>query len=142
MKTPSRCWFVVTTADEIRALVREGAQLYNDEAYWEAHEAWEEAWLTLRGDGQEELADLLQGLILATAAFENLRRGKPDGFTIQGAKALHRLRQLGDRLDKLGVQAGDAFTEELTDAYLEVQRYKIDDLEALDRRIPELSVAE
>jgi predicted metal-dependent hydrolase len=127
-------------AEDHQALVREGARLYNGGEFWEAHEAWEEVWLQLREADRRELADLLQALILTTAAFENLDRGKPRGFATQGAKALHRLRGLGDRLPELGVADGARFTEELLDAYLDVQRLGIDELTELEADPPDLVV--
>lgn len=124
----------------LAALIREGADRYNAGDFWEAHEDWEEAWLALREVGQAALADLVQGLILATAAFENLARGKPRGFATQGAKALHRLRRRGERLPELGVQEGQRFREELLEVYLDVQRKGIEELDELDAEAPRLVV--
>jgi predicted metal-dependent hydrolase len=127
--------------DQLRTLVREGADLFNAGEHWEAHEAWEEAWLQLREDDRDELADLLQGLILATAALENLDRGKPRGFATQGAKALHRLREHGDRLPELAIDEGERFTEQLLTVYLHVQRRGIGTLDEVEDRVPRLAVS-
>lgn len=126
---------------ELASLVEEGAQLYNQGAFWEAHEAWEEAWLAIREE-DEALGALVQGLILATAAFENLSRGKPRGFATQGAKALHRLREHGNRLPELGVREGQRFTDELLATYLDVQRLGIDVLAELAIDPPRLIVGD
>jgi predicted metal-dependent hydrolase len=121
-------------------LLREGAQLYNEGQFWEAHEAWEEVWLDLRADDRDELADLVQALILTTAAFENLDRGKPGGFATQGAKALHRFRAQPDGLAALGVREGQAFVDELLSVYLHVQRLGVDELGELALDVPLLAI--
>jgi predicted metal-dependent hydrolase len=128
-----------TSADVI-ARMEEGARLYNRGEYWKAHEAWEQAWHTLRGEEDPVLADLVQAFILATAAFENLSRGKQRGFATTGAKALHRLRAHRERAAELGVANAETFYEELLDVYLEVHRKKLVSLKALDRPAPRLVV--
>lgn len=132
----------VAGQDGVRALVAEGAGLYNAGEYWEAHEAWEEAWHLLREAGEADLADLLQGLILATAAFENLSRGKPGGFATQGAKALARLRRHAGLGERLGLADEVGFYEALLDVYLLVQRRKLGDIEALEDPPPELRIVD
>lgn len=126
--------------DPVRALVREGADLYNRGAFWEAHEAWEDAWHSLKDEGKPALADLLQGLILATAAFENLRRGKPRGFATQGAKALTRFRRHEGLGAQLGLEDEAGFYEAFLEAYLAVQRGKIDRLDDERVEAPPLKV--
>lgn len=88
---------------EVPSLVAEGAARYNAGHYWPAHESWEKAWHALRAAGRQEEADFLQGLVLVTAALENLRRGKPAGFRRQLAKALRVLRALPGRGAALGL---------------------------------------
>lgn len=88
---------------EVPALVAEGADLFNQGQYWHAHESWEKAWHALRFAGHDQEADFLQGLVLVTAAFENLRRGKPAGFRRQLGKGLVRLRALAGRGAALGL---------------------------------------
>lgn len=126
--------------DPVRELVREGADLYNRGAFWEAHEAWEDAWHTLRDEGETALGDLLQGLILATAAFENLRRGKPRGFATQGAKALTRFRRHEGLGAQLGLVDEVEFYEAFLEVYLQVQRGKIDTLDDDRVEAPTLTV--
>ncbi len=82
----------------------------------------------------------MQGLILATAAFENLERGKPGGFAVQGAKALTRLRENPGHASRLGVENEPAFREALLEVYLRVQRDRIQDLTDLDDGAPRLTV--
>lgn len=82
-------------------LLREGAAHYAERRFWHAHEAWEEAWHSLRAAREEEKAAWVRGMILATAAFENATRGKEEGFKRQMAEALHALlahEAVGDEL--------------------------------------------
>lgn len=131
----------IGAADErVRSLVAEGADLFNEGEFWEAHEAWEGAWHRLREAGEAELADLLQGLILATAAFENLRRGKPNGFATQGAKALTRMRHHEGLGSRLGMADEAGFREALLTLYLDVQRHKIEHLDELGDPVPTLEI--
>lgn len=116
---------------EVPRLFAEGAALYNDGDYWEAHESWEAAWHSLRAAGRQDDARFLRGLILATAAFENLSRGKPAGFQRQMAKALIRLRALRGRGEAvLGLLGEDALREALTDLFLDAMTVR--HLEGLD----------
>lgn len=89
--------------DQVPALVAEGAGRYNAGHYWHAHESWEKAWHGLRAAGKQEEADFLQGLVFATAAFENFARGKPVGARRQLAKALRRLRETAGHGRALGL---------------------------------------
>ncbi len=56
------------------AALRMGIDLFNQERYWESHEALESVWLTAIGREKE----LLQGLILAAAALVHLQKGEDD----------------------------------------------------------------
>src|SRR4029077_3069306 len=51
--------------------IERGRALFNDRRFFEAHEAWEEAWLREEGD----LRMLLQGLIQIAAALHKIARG-------------------------------------------------------------------
>lgn len=120
---------------EVPRLLAEGARRFDAGQYWDAHEAWEEAWHALRAAGRAEDADFLQGLILATAATENLKRGKVAGFVRQGAHALWRLRRHAASAPALGVRAG--FADEFLDFYLDAtRRTRLVDLAALGRAPP------
>lgn len=46
-------------------------QLFNEQKFWHAHEAWEELWLHSTGD--EKI--FLQGLIQLAAAYHHVQRG-------------------------------------------------------------------
>lgn len=63
----------------IRTLLQRGVDLFNREAYFEAHEVWEDAWRQEQGERRR----LLQGLIQVAAGFVKLQRRQP-----RGAKAL------------------------------------------------------
>ncbi len=52
-------------SDRHRELFNEGRRLFNDRAFWEAHEAWEEVWREVPSPQKQ----LLQGLIQAAAAY-------------------------------------------------------------------------
>jgi len=93
-----------------REVLARGADLFNRGLYWEAHEAWEELWLTLE-DGTKLF---VQGLIqvaaaghkafaqkqprgcvkLLTTALEKLDRAPPDFLGVETRKfvpAVHRM---------------------------------------------------
>ncbi len=95
-----------------------GAAHFNDRAFWNAHESWEEAWHILRGQDNDSATEFVHGMILATAAFENAVRGKERGFKRQLASALHILRARRGAGTGLGVENEHAWTEALVDAYL------------------------
>jgi hypothetical protein len=61
---------VRTLSPETRAAVEEGLRRFEAGLFWDAHEAWEEAWLAEDGD----LKLGLQGLIQLTAAFHKALR--------------------------------------------------------------------
>jgi len=50
--------------------ISSGLALFNEERYWESHEAWEVAWKASSGEEKE----VLQGLILAAAALVHLQK--------------------------------------------------------------------
>lgn len=54
--------------------VRAGLDLFNEERYWESHEALEVAWRKAFGDEKE----VLQGIILLAAALVHLQKNEPD----------------------------------------------------------------
>ena len=53
------------TPAQLREALSRGIELFNARRFWEAHEAWEEAWLELEGD--EKL--FVQGLIQVAAGY-------------------------------------------------------------------------
>ncbi|MHB8605213.1 MAG: DUF309 domain-containing protein [Thermoplasmatota archaeon] len=105
---------------EVPRLVAAGASHWNARDHWHAHEHWESAWHALRGAGRVEEAEFVHGLILVTAGFENLARGKVEGFARQVASGLRRLRAQRGRGIGLGVRGEDEFREGVTDFFLGV----------------------
>ena len=59
--------------------IERGRALFNDRRFFEAHEAWEEAWLREEG----ELRLLLQGLIQIAAALHKIARGDQPGGCVR-----------------------------------------------------------
>ncbi len=57
-----------SVVEQHAAHVREGARLFDEQAYFEAHEVWEERWRVV--DGEERR--VLQGLIQIAAALHKL----------------------------------------------------------------------
>jgi predicted metal-dependent hydrolase len=64
-----------------------GIELYRLGYYWNAHEAWEQAWL----DAPSELRRFYQGLIQLTAAFVHVGRGEYPGSVSLLAAAIDKL---------------------------------------------------
>jgi predicted metal-dependent hydrolase len=54
--------------------IKTGLELFNEERYWESHEALESAWRVAAGDEKE----ILQGLILVAAAFVHSQKNEKD----------------------------------------------------------------
>src|SRR5687768_6229679 len=67
-----------------------GIDLFNQRAFFEAHEIWEETW----GDSQMEDRHLLQGLIQVAAGFYKLQVGMPTGTVKLLEKSLAHLREV------------------------------------------------
>ena len=73
----------------IAELVSEGARLFDDGRFFEAHEAWEARWLDETDDGRRLL---LQGLIQIAAAFHKLvDKRAPEPAASLFAKGLAKL---------------------------------------------------
>lgn len=83
-----------------------GARLFNDGAYFEAHEAWEDHW----GHGSIEERELTLGLIKAAVALHHLEQQNEAGFHWQAKEAIPRLRAHHARWPALKL---DALAEEL-----------------------------
>jgi hypothetical protein len=79
--------------DERAEAVRAGLVLYARGEPFEAHEAWEPAWM-----GTDDVAEraLLQGLIKVAAAEVHAQRGNPPGVARNLEGALDRLRYARD----------------------------------------------
>ncbi|HYE77871.1 MAG TPA: DUF309 domain-containing protein, partial [bacterium] len=63
---------IVDDRDRIEPAYLEGIRLFNGGCFFEAHEAWESAWL--RAEGRERM--FYQGLIQAAAAFVKLQHNR------------------------------------------------------------------
>ena len=72
------------------ARLERGRALFNAGRYFEAHEAWEEAWLAERGDARR----LLQGLIQVAAGCHKAGQGKAEGCARLLAAGLEKLEPL------------------------------------------------
>jgi predicted metal-dependent hydrolase len=81
--------------------VKSGLDLFNQERYWESHEALESAWKTASGDEKE----ILQGLILIAAALVHSQKNERQ-VTLSVLKRAH---------DKLAAHKTDYFGVALPD---------------------------
>jgi hypothetical protein len=106
-------------AVEVPLLLAEGSGRWEKGDFFGAHEKWEAAWHSLRAAQAVEAAEFLHGLIVVAAGFENLRRGKFDGFRRQGAEGIRRMRLHRAGAFELALIDAAAFLEGLTDVYLE-----------------------
>jgi predicted metal-dependent hydrolase len=97
------------TLEEAR--LRRGAALFNEAAFFEAHEIWEDAWREATGDRRR----LLHGLIQIAAGFVKLQRGEP-----RGAWGL-----LGKGAGKLHVMPADAAGLDVHSLLLEVSAWRV-----------------
>jgi hypothetical protein len=77
----------------IKAL-HEGAALFNERQFFEAHEVWEDGWRT--ADGEDRL--LLHGLIQVAAGFHKLQCGQPAGAVSLLGKGAEKLATVGPDL--------------------------------------------
>lgn len=69
------------------ASLQAGIELFNAQRFWDAHEAWEEPWLTATGETRQ----FLQGLIQLAAAYVHVQRGTYSGGVRLFASALQKL---------------------------------------------------
>jgi predicted metal-dependent hydrolase len=75
------------TEAERRALLAEGRAAYNRGDFYEAHESWEEVWLTLEDPEHR----WLQGLIQVATGFHKLVQGRESPATTLLDRALAKL---------------------------------------------------
>jgi len=68
-------------------IFQRGVELFNADAYFEAHEAWEELWV--EAEGEERL--FLQALIHFAVGCHHRRRGNRIGAERQWDKALRKI---------------------------------------------------
>ncbi|HMU76120.1 MAG TPA: DUF309 domain-containing protein, partial [Elusimicrobiota bacterium] len=68
-----------------------GVALFNNEDFFEAHEAWEELWHETHGEARE----FIQGLIQVTSAMHHLQIGNMRGARILYGSGLELLAKYG-----------------------------------------------
>ena len=68
-----------------------GIHLFNRQAYWEAHEAWENVWQDMSDNREDDAEIILRGLIQLTAGLHLLSVGKPAGARGNLLKAQEKL---------------------------------------------------
>lgn len=96
-------WIITLRPIETRApnrseaeALREGVRLFNEERFWEAHEALEEIWHPATGKDRE----IIQGLILSAAAFVHYQKDETSVcISILGRS----LKKLGSANDFRGI---------------------------------------
>ena len=94
----------------------EGIKLFNEERFWEAHEALEEIWHPSRGEDR----NVIQGLILSSAAFVHYQKNEANVC----------ISILGRALEKLGLI--DDFRG------IDVRRLKLEIMNILEVNIPQV----
>lgn len=70
------------------ALLKQGQELFNEEKFFEAHEAWEELWLVEEGRNKT----FVQALIQAAGHFVHLQKKNWSGAKSLGNLALSKLQ--------------------------------------------------
>lgn len=106
-----------------------GRALWNAGRFYEAHEAWEEAWLREEG----EVRALLQGLIQAAAAYvKALDHLRPGGAVKLFGSALARLAPLGEAPAGLALAP---FRVALQASLAEAQRWLAGERAGFDRAL-------
>jgi len=80
--------------------VREGIELFNEERYWESHEALEIAWRQASGPEKE----ILQGVILTAAALVHLQKDENEVALSVLGRALEKLK--GHQGAYFGIEVG------------------------------------
>jgi uncharacterized protein len=80
----------------------EGIQLFNEERYWECHEALEQAWHVSKGVER----DAIQSVILTAAAFVHHQKGEDEICIsiLKRAKAKMASAKIYDRIDLQGLE--------------------------------------
>jgi len=87
--------------EQTRRAIQEGLELFNAGRFWEAHEAWEAAWLVEDGDVRQ----MLQGLIqIAAGYFKALVARRPRAAAKLLASGLAKLGPIPDSLAALRLE--------------------------------------
>jgi predicted metal-dependent hydrolase len=91
----------VVLQEQTRRAIHEGLELFNAGRFWEAHEAWEAAWLVEDGDVRQ----MLQGLIqVAAGYFKALVQRRPRAAAKLLASGLAKLDPIPDSLAGLRLE--------------------------------------
>jgi predicted metal-dependent hydrolase len=111
---------------ETELALERGRALYNAARYYDAHEAWEEAWLREEGEARR----LLQGLIqVAAGYFKAFAQGKPSGSARLLAAGLEKLAPIPEGFAALSL---DPFRERVALCLAEVERWAAGERAGLD----------
>ena len=115
--------------------LRRGAALFDQGLFWEAHEAWEEAWLEEEG----EVRLFLQGLIQVAAGYHKATvQLQPNGCVKLLRSGLDKLEPLPSEF--LGVQLG-SFLSQVQRTLAEARRWQSGELPAFPNQlIPRLAL--
>lgn len=83
------------------SLYHEGIRLFNDGAFWHAHEQWELVWMR----SAEPDTSFYQGIIQAAAALVHWQRGNPRGLRRNWEKSRPKLVALPPAMHGLDLRA-------------------------------------
>jgi len=108
----SRKLDVETSPIEKTESIKQGIALFNDERYWESHEALELAWRISSGPEKE----VLQGIILLAAAFVHLQRNEEDVALSVMQRAYDKLADHTERYFEIDVAALKAKVQHMLSA--------------------------
>ena len=118
-----------STDPRTAAALRRGAALFDEGRFWEAHEAWEEAWLEEDGD----VRLFLQGLIQVAAGYHKATvQAQPNGCVKLLRSGLDKLEPLPPEF--LGVSLG-RFLPEVVRTLAEAHRWRSGDLTSFPREL-------
>ena len=84
---------------EKEQLVNDGISYFNNERFWECHEALEGAWKQSKGEEKE----LIQGLILVAAALVHYQKAEDDICLSVFGRALEKLHDKSGQYYKINV---------------------------------------
>ena len=84
---------------EKEELVKDGISYFNNERFWECHEALEGAWKQSKGEEKE----LIQGLILVAAALVHYQKAEDDICLSVLGRALEKLRDKSGQYCRINV---------------------------------------
>jgi uncharacterized protein len=126
---------VTAAAPKTPAALRRGAALFDAGRFWEAHEAWEEAWLEEDGD----VRLFLQGLIQVAAGYHKATvQLQPNGCVKLLGSGLSKLEPMPAEF--LGVALA-RFRPEVERTLVEARRWQSGEVASFpDRLIPKLSL--